>query len=267
MPDEPNIKGSLLDDDSAPIGAPRVRPTARQRLRALQDAGLERFNRAWASPLWRSAIMGVSAVGALSAGLGIYLVIRPVPKPDYESAQIGIAFNYTLLTEEFNQLPVEERIDLVAQLYGRVRDMDSSESAMMAAFFAGIAGEAREQLERNAGKLLVDAADLVAQDYTAVPPDQRDAYLDDAYVRLVRLTAPFDPSIETRSDEEILERGRRDAKQGLEEMNSGRVSAKQASRLMLFMNNQTEKSASVSQQQRLTLFMRDMSRRLRDPGG
>ena len=86
-------------------------------------------------------------------------------------------------------------------------------------------------------------------------------------MRLVRLTAPFDPSIERRTDEEILDRGRRDAKQGLDEMNSGRVSAQDASRLMLFMNRQTEKSASVSQQQRLTLFIRDMSRRLRNPDG
>lgn len=267
MTDKPNIQGSLLDDESASVGAVRARPTLRQRLNALQTAGLERFNAAWAKPLWRSAIMGVSSVGALALGLGIYLAIRPVPKPDYETAKIGIAFNYTLLTEEFNSLPVEERIQLVSQLYGRVKDMNSSESAMMAAFFAGIAGEAREQLERNAGKLLVDAADLVAKDYTDVPPDQRDEYLDDAYVRLVRLTAPFDPSIENKSDEEILDRGRRDAKQGLEEMNSGRVSAEQASRLMLFMNRQTEKSASVSQQQRLTLFMRDISRRLRNSGG
>jgi hypothetical protein len=266
-PDEPTIQGSLLDEEVASVGVVRARVTPRQRLNALQAAGLERFNEAWAKPLWRFTIMGASSAAALALGLGLYLAIRPVPKPDYENDQIGIAFNYTLLTEEFNSLPVEERINLVSQLYGRVKDMDSSESAMMAAFFAGIAGEAREQLERNAGKLLVDAADLVAKDYTAIPPEQRDDYLDDAYVRLVRLTAPFDPSIERRTDEEILDRGRRDAKQGLDEMNSGRVSAQDASRLMLFMNRQTEKSASVSQQQRLTLFMRDMSRRLRNPDG
>lgn len=267
MPHEPNTHASLLDDEVASVGVMRTRPSLRQRLADAQAAGLERFNTAWAIPLWRFTIMGASSVVALALGLGLYLMIRPVPKPDYESAQIGIAFNYTLLTEEFNSLPVEERIQLVSQLYGRVRDMDASESAMMAAFFAGIAGEAREQLERNAGKLLVDAADLVAKDYAAVPPEAREEYLDDAYVRLARLTAPFDPSIERRTDEEILDRGRRDAKQGLEAMESGRISPDQASRMLLFMDRQTRKSASVSQQQRLTLFMRDLTRHLREPGG
>ncbi|MBK7403243.1 MAG: hypothetical protein IPJ41_01085 [Phycisphaerales bacterium] len=41
------------------------------------------------------------------------------------------------------------------------------------------------------------------------------------------------------------------------------MTAKQASRMLTFMNRQVEKSASPSQQQRLTLFMRDMSRHLR----
>ena len=50
-------------------------------------------------------------------------------------------------------------------------------------------------------------------------------------------------------------------------MASGEVTAQDASRMMVFMNRQSEQSASVSQQQRLTLFMRDMTRRLREPGG
>ncbi|QKK06991.1 MAG: hypothetical protein HND58_01655 [Planctomycetota bacterium] len=269
MPDQPHTTGSLLDDDPtvATIGVGAHKPSLRDRLRAVEKGAVARFNAAWAVPWSRYAIMGGSSVAALALGLGIYLAIRPVPKPDYEQAEMGKIFNYTLLTEEFNRLPVEERIELISQLVDRVGDMDASESVMMAQFFAGIAGEAREQIERNAGKLLVDATDLVAKDYAAVPPEERDAYLDDAYVRLVRLTSPFDGSIDRRTDEELLERGRRDTKQGQEAMGSGEVNADQASRLLVFMNQQTAKSASPAQQQRLTLFMRDMTRRLREPGG
>ena len=269
MTDEPRIQGSLLDDDESvsAIGVVRSRRTLRQRLNALQAAALGRFNAAWARPGSRFAIMGASSVAALALGLGLYLAIRPVPQPDYKRADLGRVFDYTLLTEEFNNLPVEERIALISQLYGRVREMDASESVVMAQFFAGIAGEARGQLERNAGKLLIDAADMVAKDYAGVPPEERDGYLDDAYVRLVRLTEPFDSSSGERTDEEILERGRRDAAQGQEVMASGEVTAQDASRMMVFMNRQSEQSASVSQQQRLTLFMRDMTRRLREPGG
>ncbi|MDQ7014665.1 MAG: hypothetical protein Q9O74_12350 [Planctomycetota bacterium] len=269
MNDQPHTTGSLLDDDPAAttIGIAPRRASLRDRLRNAERNVAARFNAAWARPASRYAIMGVSSVAALGLGLGIYLAVRPVPKPDYEQAEMNRIFNYTLLTEEFNNLPVEERIELVSQLYSRVRDMDASESVLVAQFFAGIAGEAREQLERNAGKLFVDAADLVAKDYAAVPPEEKGEYLDNAYVRLARLTAPFDSSIDRRTDEELLEGARRDSKQSQEVMESGEVSADDASRLLVFMNQQTRKSASPAQQQRLTLFMRDMTRRFREPGG
>jgi len=269
MTDEPRITGSLLDDEEAvsSIGAVRTPRSLRGRLRTVQSALVERCHAAWARPAWRAAIMGASSVAALALGLGLYLAIRPVPKPDYQRADLGRVFDYTLLTEEFNNLPVEERIALISQLYGRVRDMSASESVVVAQFFAGIAGEARAQLERNAGKLLIDAADSVAKDYAAVPPEDRAGYLDDAYVRLVRLTEPFDSSIGDKTDEEILDRGRRDAGRNQEALDSGEVSAQDASRMMVFMDRQSRNSASVTQQQRLTLFMRDMSRRLREPGG
>lgn len=269
MTEQPRISGSLLDDDevSASIGAARPRVSIKERSRELQAAAVARLNAAWARPASRYAIMGVSSIGAIGLGLVIYLAIRPVPKPDYESADLSKVFNYTLLTDEFNRLPVEERIELVSQLYERVRGMDASESAVTAAFFAGIAGEARDQIEKNAGKLLIDATDMVAKDYTAVPPEERGEYLDQAYIRLVRMTGPFDSSIENKTDEEILERGRRDASRNMEALEGGEVTARQASRLMVFMDRQSRKSSSVAQQQRLTLFMRDMSRRLRDPGG
>ena len=269
MTNDPNITGSLLDEDdsTSAIGVAQHNASLTQQLRAIQTTTLNRFNTAWAKPLSRYAIMATSSVCALALGLGLYLAIRPVPKPDYETADLSIAFNYTLLTEEFNRLPVEERIELVSQLYNRVREMDASESAMMAAFFAGIAGEARDQIERNAGKLLIDATDMVAKDYTSVPPEKRGEYLDDAFVRLVRLTAPFDSSIDGKTDEEILERGRRDAKRDMQAMEEGELTAEGASRMLVFMDKQASKSASVTQQQRLTLFMRDMSRRLREPGG
>ena len=269
MPDQFHTTTSLLDDDPtvATIGVGARKVSLRDRIRGFERSAAARFNAAWAVPWSRYAIMGVSSAAALGLGLGIYLTIRPVPKPDYEQAEMGKIFNYTLLTEEFNNLPVEERIKLISQLVDRVGSMDASESVMMAQFFAGIAGEAREQIERNAGKLLVDATDLVAKDYAAVPAEERAAYLDDAYVRLVRLTSPFDGSIDRRTDEELLERGRRDARQGQQEVSSGEINADQAAGLLVFMNRQTSKSASPAQQQRLTLFMRDMTRRLREPGG
>ncbi len=81
MPDDPNMQGSLLDDDdsAASIGAVRTRASLMERSRLLQAALTARCGAAWAKPLSRYAIMGACSVGALGLGLGIYLTIRPVP--------------------------------------------------------------------------------------------------------------------------------------------------------------------------------------------
>jgi len=259
-----SISDSLLDAIDAPAMASSA---GHHRLAHLLCAARQRLGTrcrtAWNTPRWRHAIMALSSIGALGLGLGLYLAFRPIPTPDYAKDDLSTLFDYTLLTNEFNNLPVQERLDLVAQLYNRVKDMDASESVLMASFFAGVSGEARQQLQRNAGKLLVDATDMIAKDYTRVPPSEKEAYLDDAYIRLVRLTEPFDSSIASKSDEELLERGRRDAAQGREQMQKGDISAKQASRMLTFMNKQVNNSATVRQQQRLTLFMRDLSRHMR----
>jgi hypothetical protein len=211
--------------------------------------------------------MGISSIAAIALGLGIYLAIRPAPKPDYEKADISRIFDYTLLTDEFNALSVEERVSLIGQLYERVRGMDSSESAMMAAFFAGIAGQAREQIEKNATKLFMDAADMVAQGYAAVPEEEKAAYLEQSLVRLIRLGEAFDPNLAEQTDEEIIAEARENAQRDHEALQSGEMSADQASRMMVFMGMRADKNASMHQRQRVNLFMRDMVRHLRSGGG
>jgi len=258
---------SLLDAETAQAAALVRRRSLRTRLNEAGDRAGARVAAIWSRPAPRRTIMAVSSVGAVAVGLGIYLAVRPVPKPDYESAEIARLFDYTLLTDEFNKLPVEERVRLIGQLVQRVRDMDASESAMMAAFFAGVAGEAREQLEENASKLMLDAADMVAKDYAAVPPEQRADYMDEAIVRLVRLGEALDPGLAERTDEEILDQARRDAQRDEDALERGEISSNQASRMMIFMESRVQRNASSHQRQRVNLFMRDMIRHLRDGGG
>lgn len=266
---EPDLHTSLLDEATSSIGVGTRRPSPRERLRAFERNATGALAGAWARPASRYAIMGVTSLGAIAIGLGIYIAIRPVPKPDYEQADMARMFDYTLLTEEFNNLPVEERIELISQLYGRVRSMDAAESAMMASFFAGVAGEARDQLEKNATKLFIDAADMVAMDYTGVRPEEKEAYLEQSLVRLIRLAEPFDPGITGATDEEILEEARGNAERDRQALEEGEMTAQQASRMMVFMGQRVDKNASAHQRQRINLFMRDLGRHLRGqrPGG
>lgn len=262
----PNRFESLLDESIARANAPRPPRAPFNPRRALVSLGRAIALRA--ASLWRRRAVRVAStviagIGALGAGMGLFLAIRPVPRPDYESDRISALFNYTLLTDEFNRLPVEDRIDLIAQLYERVRGMDAAESALMASFFAGVAGEARDQIRENAARLMLDATDLVAKDYAKVPPEQRAEYLDQAFVKLVRLASPFDGDIEERTDDELLAEARENAKRDQQAVERGDVSARDASRMMVFMNENVRSQASGHQQARLTLFMRDLTRRLR----
>ncbi|MCL4741512.1 MAG: hypothetical protein KJZ54_04840 [Phycisphaerales bacterium] len=253
--------GSLLE--GVDFRAPTKRRSARQGLNAL-DARLRSIARAaWRSPLARNAIGAAFLVLVASGGVGTWLMVRPKPVPDYTAGSIAAVFDFTLLTEEFNRLPVEERIRLIGQLYERMQSLSASDSAEMAAFFAGISGAAREQIERNASRLMLDVVDLAAKDYTNVPSEQREQYLADAYVRMARLTAPFDGSIDRRSDEELVTRGQRDARRNERIMRSGAVSAQDAGGMVTFMSQRIEEHATAHQRERITVFMRDLTRYLR----
>ncbi|HZW09668.1 MAG TPA: hypothetical protein VFF69_07175 [Phycisphaerales bacterium] len=257
----------LLDDEAAVAGVARPRrPGARVRLNDLWSRVVAGAGALWTRRLVKRVFMAVSSVGAVALGLSVYLLVRPVPKPDYENADISRVFDYTLLTDEFNALPVEERVALIGQLYERIRGMDSSESVLMAQFFAGVAGQAREQIEKNATKLFMDAADMVAQDYAAVPEEEKGAYLEQSLVRLIRLGQAFDPELAERTDEEIVAQAREDAQRDHEALRDGELSADQGSRMLVFMGMRMDKNASMHQRQRVNLFMRDMVRHLRSGG-
>src|SRR5262245_2577613 len=59
---------------------------------------------------WRVARYTTLAVLLLSGSLAAYLLLRPVPQPDYAADPMDDVLNYTLLTDEFNKLPVDKRL-------------------------------------------------------------------------------------------------------------------------------------------------------------
>src|SRR5690606_7635905 len=114
-----------------------------------------------------------------------WLVFRPVPRPDYETGKLDTVFAYTLLTDEFNKLPVEERIRLIGELVRRVRSMDSSDSVLMAAFAARISGAARDQLVENASLVMVDLTDRAASQYNQnASPAERKTFIEQQAIEL-----------------------------------------------------------------------------------
>jgi hypothetical protein len=203
----------------------------------------------------------------VAVGVGAWLVLRPVPVPDYRRDNLRKVFNFTLLTDQFNRLPVQERLELIGTLVERLKSMDSGDSALMAAFAAGIAGAAREQLEKNASKLAIDVWDMYAKDYASVPAADRDGYLDKTFIEFTKMMETVAGEPREISDAERLAEGRRQAKRDQEQMAKGNGPPPRAmGRMFALMNDNIGGHASPAQRTRGQLLMRDMVRRLRGPG-
>lgn len=207
----------------------------------------------------------LGAVLLVGAGVGAYFVFRPVPKPDYMNDDLDSVLGYTLLTDEFNRLPVDERLRLIGQLIQRFKSLDAGDSVLLAGFAAGIAGSAREQLMENASRLAVDAWDKYAKDYAKVDPAKEEEYLDDAFVQFTKMMEGVGGRVRDVSDEERLAEGRRQAKRDMDAMRDTKrgPSNEQLGRVFRMMNEDVGQHATTQQRMRGQQMMRDMTRRLR----
>jgi len=198
-------------------------------------------------------------------GVSAYFIFRPTPQPDYLRARLDKVFNYTLLTDEFNRLPIEKRMELIGQLVQRMKSMSMGDSTLLAAFAAGIAGSARAQIEENASKLAIDLWDKYALDYANVPEEDRGAFLDNTFLEFVKLMGTVAGEPPKQSDAEILAGARKQAQRDKEQLSSGqnRPPAQALGRAFSFVQGNVGGHATPGQRARGQLMMRDMVRRMR----
>lgn len=264
----------LVDDDML---APKSKARKKGFREQLNETGSRVLYGPWKTKKARKISIPVAGALALVIGVGAYLHYRPTPMPDFREDPLDRVFGYTLLTADFNKLPVEQRLELVATLTQRLGNMSASDAGLMAAFAAGIAGEGRRQLEENFSTLMIDTWDLLAAEHETSSPEERERSAEDAYVRLVRILSTFDGRPDERSREDILDEGRREARRGVERLAERRPSDRRTSRLFRFANEDVGGQASPQQRGRISVLMRDMTRTLRgedvmtgrpkDPGG
>lgn len=207
----------------------------------------------------------VLAVVLAGAAVGGYFALRPRPVPDYSTAGLDVLFDYTMLGDDFNRLPVEERLKLMKMLVDRLKNMSSSDSMLMGAFAAGIAGAAREQIERNASRLAIDVWDKYAKDYPDVSGPEREKFLEDTFVQFSKMMETVGGEIRDVSDEdrvkEVKEQAARDRKR-MTDPDRG-PDGEALGRLYGFMNNNVGSHASPQQRVRGQQMLRDMSRHFR----
>ncbi len=253
----------------------RIGGRGRSRGRDVREVAADAWDRVAGTPEKRAVVrkraLIFGPIAAAALAVAAWLVFRPTPKPDYERDNLRRVFTYTLLTDEFNKLPVEERLELIGILVRRVKEMGAGDSALVAAFAAGIAGAAREQLEENASRLAIDTWLMYAEDYAELAPENREAFLDNVAIELSKLGEAITGEISDMTDDERLADAHAQAQRDLEIMRSGRgPSSRMLARMFRIMNEDVGGHASGAERSRGALMMRHMMRRLRgeplDPG-
>lgn len=213
--------------------------------------------------LRKAAIFGGPVLAAVAA-FGIYLAVRPHPQPDYANASIDEIFDFTLLKDEFNRLPIEQRLKLLAILRERVQKMGAGDSVLLAGFAAGIMGQAREQLEANASQLMIDMWDKYAKDYDKVAAADREAYLDETFVNFVRTMEAVGGVTSRQSDTELLAEAREQAQRDQDQIRAGNgPGGRFVGRFFDLMRNNVGSHATPQQRARGQVMMTHMIRRLR----
>ncbi len=207
-------------------------------------------------------------VAAVAVALSLWLWLRPMPTPDYGTGRIDSLMNFTMLRDEFNRLSIDERLKLLGQLRDRLSGLTAGESVLLAAFAGGIMDQAREQLAENASRLAIDMWDQYASDYQYVTEEDQGQFLDATLVSFVRSMETLSGQASDKSDSEILSDAKTQARDDLEQMQSGNGAPAGAMGMMYsVMRNDVEVHASAPQRVRGQQMMLDMVRRLRGTDG
>ncbi|MGQ0626490.1 MAG: hypothetical protein ACT4PL_00110 [Phycisphaerales bacterium] len=259
----PTIKPSTsLLSGAFPKLTYRYRQSANDSVRALLHRVGAAGERRWV----RNGLVAVLAVLFCGGGALAYLAFVPRPVPDVMNDPFEDVLDYTLLSDDFNQLPLEKRLAIIKELISRLKSMDSGDSAMMSAFAAGIMGKARDQLRKNAEKMAVDMWDAFATDYEKVSrPEDREAYLDDAFVKFTEMMEDVSGFKSDMKPEDRLAQGRKQASRDMERMRDQNAPMKldRVNTLMKTIHERGDSLAKPEQRSRMAKFSRDMTRHLR----
>jgi hypothetical protein len=209
------------------------------------------------------ALVALLLLGS-ATGVWAYIASRPMAVPNVLVDDLDDVMNYMLLSEEFNRLSLAQRRALLKDLVAKMKGMGSDDSAMMAAFAAGIMGPAREQLRKNAEKLMIDQWDEFAQQYERIPKDKRGDHLDKSLTEMTKLVEEIGGFKIPIKEEDRATRAKADAKRN-KERNGNRVNTMREDMAMAAAQSVQRGSeiASPKQKARMALFMRDMTRHLR----
>jgi len=154
------------------------------------------------------------ALAIVAAGLALWWLALSGPRkpPSIFDSPVDDAASF-LATRDFSLMPIDVRLDFITGLTQRFKGMSQSDSALVAAFFAGLGAPAREQLRDNVRVLGRDILLEGADGYLALKTDEeRAAYLDQWLLKWMRFGRELGGSSTDRTDGDLMERMRADAR-------------------------------------------------------
>jgi hypothetical protein len=166
----------------------------------------------------RGIVIGAGALVVILAALAAWWLLLSGPRrpPSIFDSPADDAASY-LASRDFSLLSVEERLAFITGLIERFQGMSQSDSALVAAFFAGLGAPARERLRDNVRILGRDILLEGADGYLALKTDEeRAAYLDQWLLKWMRFGRELGGSSTQRSDGDLMERMRADARRDAE---------------------------------------------------
>jgi hypothetical protein len=212
------------------------------------------------------AAVAIAATLGLAGGAWAWWSSRWKPPPSIFDTPVDDVLGY-LAIDDFNQLPLEERVRFMIEFANRFRGVEQSESAVMAAFFAGLTVKSKEQLRQNARTLAKDILADGAATYVNLPDKERGAFIDQWLVRWSKVgeeIAMGEPR--QRSDEDRIDEFRREARRGQERQAERAVDISLtevgAARFLDLWQSDVEAAATPREQGQITRFMVDVRKRL-----
>ena len=172
-----------------------------------------------------------------------------------------------LTLKDFSKLPLVQRVRFMLELADRFRKLNSNESAAMAAFLAGVAGPARDQLRDNVKMIAKDVLVQGATTYMLLAPSKRDAFIDTWIIKWQRtLEKATTGKEEKKTDSERLDAMRDQGKRNEERqgriVGGGSLTDKGASGFLDFWQGEIEGSSTPREQGQITKFLDDVRTRL-----
>jgi hypothetical protein len=133
----------------------------------------------------RVAAVVVALIVLCGAVAALRLLVPARPPSIFDSPVDDVAA--FLAGDAFNDLSVDERLAFLADTFRRFRGMSQTDSAVAAAFFAGLSGPASEQMINNARVLGKDILFQGAEEFQTISdPKARAEFLDQWLVKWAR---------------------------------------------------------------------------------